>query len=330
MRRIETPGARPDGAPETSTRGMGEKKMAVVRSIERLMQHVAIQPDGCWLWTGPFNGDGDGRLRNGERTERAHCYSFALHGGTFTRGRCIHHSCGVRACVNPAHLYAAPQAPNYRPLVPVPRSIERITSNVDMTESGCWEWRGHRSPDGYGRVCHNGRCEPVHRYSFLAHGGEMLPGQSILHACDNPPCVNPDHLRAGTTADNMRDKVERGRQARGESSGRTTLTNAQVVEIRERFAAGEMQRELGAEFGVTQCVVSAIVRGKWWRHVGGPITHRKGHRPRKLSDAQVAALRARVAEGVSQRKASAEFGISNQLVSDIVNNKARVAQESVR
>jgi hypothetical protein len=210
------------------------------------------------------------------------------------------------------------------------RTTERITSNIDVMESSCWHWRGSPGTYGYGRIPFQGSRENAHRYSFLAHGGTIEPGQQVLHSCDNPICVNPAHLRAGSVADNMRDKVERGRQARGESNGKTTLSDAQVIEIRERFAAGELQRVIGERFGVTQLVVSTIVRGKWWRHVGGPITHRRGRRPQKLSSARVEALRARVASGVSQRQASAEFGVSNQLVSSIVNSKARVAQESAR
>lgn len=76
---------------------------------------------------------------------------------------------------------------------------------------GCWLWTGEIGSSGYGRFYAYGRKYRAHRFSYEAYKGEIPKGMLILHSCDNPRCVNPDHLRVGTDADNTRDKMERGR-----------------------------------------------------------------------------------------------------------------------
>lgn len=83
----------------------------------------------------------------------------------------------------------------------------------------------------------------------------------ILHSCDNPPCVNPAHLSAGTHADNIKDCVSKRRRARRKPRA-GKLSDDQVREIRQRYAAGERQYPLAAEYGVNQSTISDIVRGK--------------------------------------------------------------------
>lgn len=89
-----------------------------------------------------------------------------------------------------------------------------------------------------------------------------------LHSCDNPPCVNPGHLRWGTIADNMRDKVVRNRQARGETHGAAHLSEADVLDIRALVAEGEFtQAEVAYGYKVSCKTISQIVRRQTWRHV---------------------------------------------------------------
>jgi hypothetical protein len=77
----------------------------------------------------------------------------------------------------------------------------------DVTESGCWVWKGRRNSHGYGLYNH----QRVHRLMYEQKVGPIPDDLMIRHACDNPPCINPDHLLLGTMADNMGDMVERGR-----------------------------------------------------------------------------------------------------------------------
>lgn len=94
-------------------------------------------------------------------------------------------------------------------------SMERILARIEVRESGCWEWQGARSASGYGwiKLSNPRRYVVVHRLAWSEVHGPIPDGLMILHSCDNPPCVNPDHLSLGTHADNMLDRQVRGRHA---------------------------------------------------------------------------------------------------------------------
>jgi hypothetical protein len=103
----------------------------------------------------------------------------------------------------------------HRAVEPVPIRAFRVPfwERVDVGRPGdCWEWRGYRPLDGYGRYQHKGRKQLAHRVSWELHHGAPAPDDlEVMHSCDNPPCVNPAHLSLGTHVDNMRDGASRGR-----------------------------------------------------------------------------------------------------------------------
>lgn len=158
---------------------------------------------------------------------------------------------------------------NQRPLV------ERFWERVRKSD-GCWEWTGTKRND-YGTMRVAKKHEYAHRISWLIHSGEMPPRDlCVLHHCDNPPCVRPDHLFLGTKVDNARDAASKGRNAsqrrpeirRGENASRHILSEAQVLEIRRRYAAGGVTYlELAKEFGVKKTTVAKIVIRKLWGHL---------------------------------------------------------------
>jgi hypothetical protein len=157
-----------------------------------------------------------------------------------------------------------------RPRIPF---VKRFWTNV-MIADGCWEWRGSMyERTGYGRIClggDKGKTILAHRASWMLHKGNVPEGMQVLHRCDNRKCVNPGHLFVGTAADNMNDKVMKGRQSRllGTSNPMSKLTDARVREIKEEYARGEKsQSEVGEMFGVRQTTVGKIVRGESWSHV---------------------------------------------------------------
>lgn len=130
----------------------------------------------------------------------------------------------------------------------------------------CWEWTRAKSK-GYGNLSTgNGKYRPAHIVAWeLANNRPRPKGMVIRHSCDNRACCNPAHLLLGTQRDNMRDKVERGRQPRGETMATSKLTQQQVDEIRARYAAGGIrQKDLAAEYGVSQSNVSVLVRNMTW------------------------------------------------------------------
>lgn len=109
----------------------------------------------------------------------------------------------------------------------------------------------------------------VHRLAYETWVGPIPEGHVIRHKCDNPPCINPEHLETGTQGDNVRDRDDRGRanHARGEAVHKAKLTEAQVIEIRKRRSQGEYITALGREYGVSASTVSAIYRRLTWKHI---------------------------------------------------------------
>ena len=143
---------------------------------------------------------------------------------------------------------------------------------------GCWEWTGWRDKDGYGAFRHDGNNKRTHRLSFQMHVGPIPDGLQICHTCDNPPCVNPAHLFAGTHQDNIDDKVEKGRQATGQTlignrntargernMGGGKLSYQKADEIRLMYVPGEItHKEIAAIYGVHRSLVGHIIRNELW------------------------------------------------------------------
>lgn len=146
------------------------------------------------------------------------------------------------------------------------RIVERLEQHVMAgPPHACWLWQGATVPQGYGFVgLRRGVMVRAHRLvaELCVPNPDGLP--HVLHSCDRPSCVNPHHLRWGTNADNVADKVAKGRQARGAGHGSAKLTECTARAI---FGAWGVQRDIARRFGVSQQTVSAIKRGETWRHI---------------------------------------------------------------
>jgi hypothetical protein len=133
-------------------------------------------------------------------------------------------------------------------------------------ENGCHLWTAYTNQKGYGRFWHLGRAVQAHRYA--AGMLDWPPEIQTRHLCHTPACVNPEHLTFGSHADNVRDKVEADRQAKGVDNGSARLTEEQVLEIRSSYADGGVTyRSLGRDYGVAYSVIGEIVRRKSWAHL---------------------------------------------------------------
>lgn len=172
-----------------------------------------------------------------------------------------------------------------------PVQIARFWSKVNTTAE-CWTWHGARNIQGYGQFSVEGRMRLAHRVSEEMARGALPSGLCVLHHCDNPPCVRPDHLFRGTRADNMRDMVAKGRyygwttpdrvphgdnhysrrspeaMSRGEHHYGAKLTEADVQSIRLRYAKGGItQKTLAAEYGVGRVAILKVIHRYNWKHI---------------------------------------------------------------
>lgn len=164
-----------------------------------------------------------------------------------------------------------------RPPIPVKDRLERVGWTV--TENGCWEWNGTRDRKGYGNISSttitpagNYLHPRVHRVSWEIFVGPLAAGDIVCHKCDNPPCINPDHLFLGTALDNRRDAAMKNRTTNGERHHMARLTDEQVAEVRRRHAAGgESIKSLAREYGVSDTGLGYIIRGVHRRDETYPI-----------------------------------------------------------
>lgn len=147
---------------------------------------------------------------------------------------------------------------------------ERLRSKSRVLENGCIEYLGKTlQRSGHVHIGYQRKPVLVHRLVWSLANGPIPDGLVVRHSCDNPPCINIDHLLLGTVADNNRDRDERGRHValRGEDNGHHRWTAEQVLEIRRLCAAGVDQREIARRYNTKQGVISNIHRRKVWAHL---------------------------------------------------------------
>jgi hypothetical protein len=141
----------------------------------------------------------------------------------------------------------------------------RFWSHVDRN-GDCWLWLAGLNSYGYGKFKQAGRTLGAHRVSYELNVGPIPDGQSVLHRCDTPACVNPSHLFLGSHVDNMRDMAAKGRRddRRGAKHPLVKLSEDQAIAIRSDPRIGRL---VAAEFGIAESMVSRIRAGIRWGHL---------------------------------------------------------------
>lgn len=201
----------------------------------------------------------------------------------------------------------------------------------------CWQWKAGVDKDGYGHLSltidGKRKTEKSHRFSWVLHYSPIPKNTCVLHRCDNPSCVNPNHLFLGTVIDNHKDMDEKRRRgfSFGEANGMAKLSKERVIEIYEFYSTNECSlTEVGSRFKVSSSLVRMILTGRIWRNLGlKPIPIRKtiyrGSQVKtsKLSEDQVKKiLNLYSSGGYSRMEIARKFGVGQTTISRIVRGES--------
>lgn len=207
--------------------------------------------------------------------------------------------------------------------------ITDVFEHYTVAEDGCWNWtRGKRK--GYGAINYMGRVWAAHRVAYELTKGAVPPGLSVCHRCDNPACINPEHLFVGSHGQNMQDMVTKGRDSHppmpGERNPNAQLTAAAVIALLRDYVAGVPRKTLSARYGLRESSLSSYTDGEAWAHLHGthgcPTLEELHAAKRRTPGARVTAdqakeIRQRLANGETGIALAAEYGLHKATISDI-------------
>lgn len=142
-------------------------------------------------------------------------------------------------------------------------TLAKLLAVTSTNDRGCLEWQGSRDTLGYGRIFYRDRTIKTHRLVLKLSGLDIL-NKDVLHSCDNPPCINPRHLRLGDDADNCRDRYSRNRSPVYDNHWKAILSTQEVSEIRSAHYLGARQADLALLFKVKTPAITKIVQGHTW------------------------------------------------------------------
>lgn len=190
------------------------------------------------------------------------------------------------------------------------------------SQQDCWEWQANKNNKGYGMFSVNSYVGKrlAHRLSYEDAFGPIEEGAVIRHTCDNPSCVNPNHLVSGTQKQNMQDAAKK------ERVGNTRLSAPQVIALLRDYVSGLSRKELCTRYRVRATALSSYTDGKAWTHLHGingcptlsELEAAKRRRPGAIIDADTAReIRSRLSDGARGIDLAAEYGIHKATISDI-------------
>jgi len=148
------------------------------------------------------------------------------------------------------------------------RFFERVYPEPN---TGCWLYSGGMNPGGYG-VVYGTRCDDfnlAHRYSYFLHNGDFDRSLCVLHKCDNPICVNPDHLFLGTLLDNNRDRANKNRTVapKGQNNHLSVLKESDAIEILRLYKNGGTPTKISKQLAIKRETINGIIHNRNWKHL---------------------------------------------------------------
>lgn len=153
--------------------------------------------------------------------------------------------------------------------------VIRFWSKVEITK-GHWLWTaslrrglvsGSKSYNSHGGFRYHRKIEYAHRIAWEITAGKIPENMSVCHRCDIPICVRPSHLFIGSSKDNIRDMLEKNRQARGANVGTSKLIDNDIMAIKQLFDLGTRYNDLARKFGVSHRQIRRIIIGENWAHL---------------------------------------------------------------
>lgn len=147
--------------------------------------------------------------------------------------------------------------------------MNKLMSNTIKQPTGCWEWQKSKNKNGYGQIRLGKTMVRTHRLSYQLFKGPIPVKMHVCHSCDNPSCINPDHLWVGTQKDNMKDMVNKGRSKGvnlGSKNPKSKLTEQQILEIRELIGTIPV-KEIAKKYNIGDIVIYNIKNRRLWNHI---------------------------------------------------------------
>jgi len=149
--------------------------------------------------------------------------------------------------------------------------MKRFEEKYKEIENGCWIWKKLTKTHRYGNFYFNGKSQQSHRVSWQLHFGEIPEGMKVLHKCDTPGCVNPEHLFLGTQKDNVLDCIKKGRfhQNSAKSCEKHHFAKLKAVDVQNIKAiykyTDATHQKLANIYGVSREQIGKIIRGERWQ-----------------------------------------------------------------
>jgi hypothetical protein len=220
---------------------------------QRLNKHIIKQPNGCWLWNSSHTKN-SAVIHNPGGTRCVKKILYKKYNPNKKVGSYLTNSCKNLRCISPNHL--------------LNRSDYFESLIFKNPENDCWEWRGEIK-GGYGTFNIKRKPKLVHRIMYERYKGKIPPKINVCHSCDNPSCVNPDHLWLGSQMENVTDMMQKGRgnKARGVEHHNCKITEQEVRDIKKMYNEGIKMTVIHRSLNVPYKTVQHICYGSSWRHV---------------------------------------------------------------